>query len=90
MPFKEKADELGGRVLKEFSNFITENKKVDIVMGRIGVAAVNIVKQAFRTGGFGKWKALDPDTVKEKGFSDILENTRVMRNSVTWAVRNDD
>lgn len=89
MPFKVREKELGARVLKEFSNFIIENKNIDTVLGRIGVAAVNIVKEAFRTGGFGKWKKLDPATVKRKGFTDILENSRVTRNSMTWVVRND-
>lgn len=89
MPFKVKDKELGAGVLKEFQDFITEGKDVDVVLGRIGIRAVNIVKQAFRTGGFGKWKKLDQATIDRKGFSDILEDTRVTRNSVTWVVRND-
>lgn len=89
LPFKVKENELGAGILKEFQAVEQEKQTVDVALGRIGLRAVNIVKEAFRTGGFGKWKKLQPETVERKGFSDILEDTRVTRNSVTWAVRND-
>lgn len=89
MPFKVKSDDLGAGVLKEFQAVFDDKRTVDVALGRIGLRAVNVVKDAFRTGGFGKWKKLAQSTIDEKGFSDILENTRVMRNSITWVVRND-
>lgn len=89
MPFKVKNVDMGARVLKEFQKVIDGAQTTTAALGRIGVGAVDIVKQAFRTGGFGNWKKLKQETIDRKGFSDILEDSRVMRNSVTSVVRND-
>lgn len=91
MPFKVKDKELGAGILREFQDVfsVEKNTPIDKALGRIGLRAVNIVKGAFRTGGYGKWKKLAESTVAEKGFSDILEDTRVTRNSITWVIRND-
>ena len=87
VPFKIKNDDIGGAMLQQWTAVAEGRRDVDTALGRFGVFAVNVVNEAFRTGGFGRWKKLDDETVKRKGFSDILEDTRVMRNSVTHVVR---
>lgn len=89
VPFKLKKAEIGGMIIQQWQAIAEGNRTVDVGMGRIGIAAVNIIKQAFATGGFGTWKELSPETVAAKGHGKILEDTRVMRNSMTWVVRND-
>lgn len=89
VPFKVKEAEVGGIMLQQFTAVAEGRRDAMTALGRAGVGLVNIVKQAFRTGGFGRWKPLDPETVKRKGSNDILEDTRVMRNSISWVVRRD-
>jgi len=89
VPFQIKRDEIGAMLVQQFTAIAEGRRSVNDALGRVGIAAVNIVKEAFRTGGFGKWKKLKPATIEAKGFDDILEDTRVMRNSVTWVVRDD-
>lgn len=89
VPFKEKESDLGGAILQQWSQVAEGKRTVDVALGRVGIAAVAVMKDAFRTGGFGKWPALKPETVERKGHSKILEDTRVLRNSLSWVVRND-
>ena len=89
VPFQEKESEVGGEILRQFEAVAEGRRDVKTSLGRVGARAVNIVKEAFRTGGFGKWPKLNPATVERKGFDDILEDTRVLRNSVGWVVRRD-
>lgn len=89
VPFQVKEKEIGGALVQQFTAIAEGRRSVNEALGRVGIAAVNIIKEAFRTGGFGKWKKLAPATVAAKGSDDILEDTRVLRNSITWAVRND-
>lgn len=67
------------------------NKKVmggDIVgaMKLVGIVAENIIHDAFKTGGFGKWAPNAPSTVKSKGSSAPLIDTRQLDRSVTSEV----
>jgi phage gpG-like protein len=87
MPFTEKKADMGGAILQQFTAVAEGRRSVDEALGRVGIAAINIVKAAFRTGGFGKWKPLAQSTIDRKGHSKILEDTRVLRNSQTWVVR---
>lgn len=89
LPFKQKEAEIGGALLQQFQAVAEGRRDVFTALSRVGIAAVNIVKEAFRTGGFGQWPKLTDATVERKGHDDILEDTRVLRNSITWAVRND-
>lgn len=40
-------------------------------------------KDVFRTGGFGRWEALDPETAQRKGSSRILVDTGGLLESLT-------
>lgn len=65
------------------------NGTVKIVYKILGVIGENAVQLAFKTGGFGKWKALKKSTidtkVKRGGSSAILIDTRQLRDSITSA-----
>lgn len=89
VPFDDKKDEIGAQITQQFIAIAEGRRDAVVSLSRVGIAAVNIVKEAFRTGGFGKWPKLAPATVAAKGFDDILEDTRVLRNSISWVVRND-
>jgi len=49
----------------------------------LGMAAEGYVKQAFSTGGYGKWPANTPETVARKGSSKPLIDTGELRRSIT-------
>lgn len=48
----------------------------------IGIAGEAIVQEGFGTGGFGLWKPLSAVTISEKGNSQILIDSRQLRQSV--------
>jgi len=54
-----------------------------IVFKILGIAAEGFVKQAFSTGGFGKWAANKPSTIDRKGSSKPLIDTGELRRSIT-------
>jgi phage gpG-like protein len=54
---------------------------------KVALAAENIVKKAFETGGFGKWAKLKPKTLARKTVKDILVETTQLRDSITTDVK---
>lgn len=52
----------------------------------VGIEAENLVKDAFRTKGFGTWKDISEKTKEAKGSSAILIESGVLRGSITSAV----
>ncbi len=56
------------------------------VLDRLGVGAVNLVDDAFASGGFGTWKANAPATVALKGSDSPLIDKGELRRAVTWRV----
>lgn len=79
---------------KEISNFI--NKQMEKVfdgmsvsqgLGLIGQYNLNLIQDAFASGGFGKWDGLDPYTIQRKGSSGVLIDTGILKNSITYEVR---
>ena len=56
-------------------------------LGKLGIVGQEISKGAFATGGYGKWKKLNPQTIKRKGSSEILIDTSKLVNSIhNWIV----
>lgn len=49
----------------------------------LGVICEQIIQKGFKSGGYGKWKALSRKTVELKGSSQILIDTGQLRKSVT-------
>lgn len=68
---------------------ITEGKSTALKeFGILGIIGQNISKDAFATGGFGKWEKLKPGTEKAKGSDDILIDTGKLVQSITnWVVK---
>lgn len=68
---------------------ITEGKSQTIKeFGILGIIGQNISKDAFATGGFGKWQALKPATIKAKGSNEILLDTSKLVQSITnWVAK---
>jgi len=52
-------------------------------MKKISVAALDVVLEAFATGGYGKWKASD---MRRKKVQQTLVETQQLRNSITEEV----
>jgi len=86
VPFRIKQKEMNKAIAKQFEE-ITNGRKVDIALGRIGVIATNISKGAFRSDGYGEWEPNDPETIARKGSSTTLVDTGILRSSITWVVR---
>jgi phage gpG-like protein len=53
---------------------------------KLAIIGEGIVADAFNTGGFGKWPALQPETMKHKRVKQILVETQQLRNSITSEV----
>lgn len=63
-----------------------EGGNADAAYDILGIAAENAVQEAFATGGYGKWAANKPATIKRKGSSAPLIDSGEMRRSVTSKV----
>jgi phage gpG-like protein len=70
--------DLLSRLVKE-GNFISWVEKLAIL-------SEAIVGEAFDSGGFGKWSALNPKTMAAKKVKQILLETGQLRNSITSEV----
>ena len=68
---------------------IAEGKSQTIKeFGILGIVGQNISKDAFATGGFGKWEKLKSATEKAKGSTEILLDTGKLVQSITnWVVK---
>ena len=56
------------------------------VLRGIGQAAVNVIQEAFATGGFGRWAKLARATIRRKGSDTILKDTGQLARSITFSV----
>lgn len=87
MPFDVKKDVISKEIDIQFKKVLLENRSAKRALGFIGVAARNIVIDAFRTGGFGQWPDITVMTKKLKKSSKILIDTGILRGAITWVVR---
>ncbi len=65
---------------------VEEGLDADQALGLVGVAVVNICRGAFRTKGYGQWPDIAQSTKDAKGSSQVLIDTGILRNSITWVV----
>ena len=86
-PFDIKKDDLDRAIAKQFEDVFNRGKKAEQALGLIGTVAVNVVKGAFLTRGYGEWPDITDDTKEAKGSSQVLIDTGTLRNSITYAVR---
>lgn len=80
LPFIVKQKELKKELDKQFKLVLEDSKPVDSALGIVGVVATNIVKEAFTTQGYGKWKK------SKKASGQTLIRTALLRNSNTWVI----
>lgn len=88
MPFIVKQNIIDKAIVASWKK-ITDGKSQTIKeFGILGIIGQNISKDAFATGGFGKWEKLKPATEKAKGSDEILLDTSKLVQSVTnWVVK---
>ncbi|MBL3520301.1 hypothetical protein [Aliarcobacter lanthieri] len=87
MPFIEKQAELNKQINRSWEKIVTGKGTAINELGRLGIFAEEyVIDKAFETGGFGKWKKLDPRTVKRKNAPFILIDTNQLQNSIKYWV----
>lgn len=88
MPFIVKQKTIDKAIATSWKK-IAEGKSQTIKeFGIIGIVGQNISKDAFATGGFGKWEKLKPATEKAKGSTEILLDTSKLVQSITnWVAK---
>lgn len=86
-PFEIKHKEIAEGIAKLYEAVTAGAISVDTGLGRVGVLTANISKGAFTSQGYGTWDALSSSTVKAKGSDQTLIDTGILRNSITWVIR---
>lgn len=59
---------------------------IKALLQAIGQAALNVVHDAFHSGGFGRWAKLSAATIRRKKNSDILVETAQLQRSISFAI----
>jgi hypothetical protein len=86
MPQELKANEINNFIKIQLAK-VLEGREVVQALGLIGTYAVNVSVDAFASGGFGRWEALNPKTISAKGSSAPLIDRGILKNSVTYEIR---
>ena len=88
MPFIVKQKTIDKAIATSWKK-ITDGKSTALKeFGILGIIGQNISKDAFASGGFGKWEKLKPATEKAKGSDEILLDTSKLVQSITnWVVK---
>ena len=80
VPFIVKQAQIVGTINNQFKLVLEKGKPAEKALGIIGADATNIVKGAFTTQGYGKWKK------SKKPSGQTLIQTGILRNSNTWVI----
>lgn len=86
-PINTKRDSINKTMDNQMKRMFNGEATAEQAFGIVGVKAVNVILDAFSTGGFGQWTPLSQETVDAKGSSAILQDTNTLKNSITWEVR---
>ena len=86
-PFAAKKDDIDKAIAKQFEDVFKRGKKAEQALGLVGTVAVNIVKGAFITGGYGEWPDITDATKAAKGSTRILVDNKILSGSITYVVR---
>jgi hypothetical protein len=86
-PFDIKKDDLDKAIAKQFEDVFKRGKKAEQALGLVGKVAVNIVKGAFLTGGYGEWPDITDATKAAKDSTRILVDNKTLSGSITYVVR---
>jgi phage gpG-like protein len=72
---------------KKITDLVAEGK-IETALTLIGLKAEEIIDKAFQTRGFGKWQPLKQATIRRKGSTAPLIDTRQLQRSITSEVVN--
>jgi hypothetical protein len=89
LPFDLKRDEINKTINNQFKAVLEGNRDASDALEIIGVKAVNVSREAFRSNGFGQWAPLAPSTraIKQReGKQTPLIWSGILRNSITWSI----
>ena len=86
MPLGTQLPDKLSKIGKATWNALVEQKGVRGALEVLGIAGVQTVEEAFRSGGFGRWQPLKAATVARKGSSAILIDSGQLRRSISSAV----
>ena len=88
MPFIVNQNIIDKAIVTSWKKIVDGKSQTIKEFGILGIVGQNISKDAFATGGFGKWEKLKPATEKAKGSSEILLDTAKLVQSITnWVVK---
>jgi hypothetical protein len=87
VPFQTKKDVIERIIAQQFEEVLETGKDYKQALGIIGLAAVEIVKGAFTTRGYGVWPDIKQSTKNTKGSSQVLVDTGILKGSITSVVR---
>lgn len=88
MPLETKASQLTSIIASSLFSEAIKSGNTDRAMNLLGAEAKGIVVDAFGTRGYGKWKPLSQETIRKKGSSAPLIDTRQLAKSITYEVVN--
>lgn len=86
-PFKVKESDIDKAITKQFRLVLEKGRTAKKALGLVGTEAVNIVKEAFTTRGYGVWPDISQATKDAKGSTQVLIDKGILRNSITYIVR---
>lgn len=84
-PFEINKALLSNLIASQFAR-VEDGFDADKALGIVGLAAVNISRGAFTTRGYGSWPDISQATKDAKGSSQVLIDTGILRNAITWVV----
>lgn len=88
LPFIVKQNIIDKAIFTSWKKIVEGKSQTIKEFGILGIVGQNISKDAFATGGFGKWEKLKPATEKAKGSAEILLDTSKLVQSITnWVVK---
>lgn len=85
-PFEAKQSELAKAISTQLNLVLESGLDIEVALGRVGLTAVNISRGAFKTKGYGAWQDISQATKDAKGSDQVLIDTGLLRNSITWVV----
>lgn len=83
----QKQLEKSGAFKEDALKDVLKQKTLKPWVDKMAIVAEGIVTDAFDTGGFGKWPALNPATMERKKVKMILVESQQLRDSITSEVK---
>ena len=78
--------QLGGLKSEDIIDYILNKQDFMTLAVMLGASAVEVVNQAFDTGGWGQWAPDSPLTIAMKGSANPLQDTGELQGKITYEV----